>query len=229
MKLAISVVIPVYDGERYLAEAIESVVRQRPAPAEVIVVDDGSTDGSAAVAASFGGAVRYVRQAHAGIGAARNRGVAEARGTHLAWVDADDLWEEGRLEPQLRLLAGPPEVDLVFGGAVSFFSPDLSADERRRLHCPTGVQPAISLGTSLARLDRFRTVGPFSEDLGSGELIDWMLRARESGLREAMLDAIVLRRRIHGANHGIVRRDAASGYLRVAREALERRREGPRS
>jgi glycosyltransferase involved in cell wall biosynthesis len=223
---AVSVVVPVRDGERYLREAIGSVLRQEPAPAEVIVVDDGSRDRSAEVAAACGEPVRVLRQSASGIGAARNRGVAAARGTHLAFVDADDVWEEGRLGPQLRLVAGPPAADLVFGGAEHFFSPELPAEARRRYRLPAGVQPAVLCGTLLARIDRFRAVGPFAEELATGELIEWMLRARAAGLVEAHLDARVLWRRVHGANHGIVRRDAAGDYLRVARAALARRRAG---
>lgn len=224
MSVSLSVVIPVRDGERYLAEAIASVLRQRPAPAEVLVVDDGSTDGSAAVAASFGDVVRCLPQPPRGIAAARNRGVAEARGTHLAFLDADDLWDDDRIAPQLALLEGPPEADLVGGLVEQFLSPDLPPDAAARLRCPPGREPALLPGTVLVRLDRFREVGPFDESLATGEFVEWMLRARAAGLREAMLDRRVLLRRIHGTNHGIVRRDAATDYLRVARAALARRR-----
>src|SRR5436305_1029668 len=88
----ISVIIPVYNGERYLGEAIESVLAQSYHWLEIILVDDGSTDGSATVAKQFSPAVQVVRQPNLGAGAARNRGIALAQGEFLAFLDADDLW-----------------------------------------------------------------------------------------------------------------------------------------
>ena len=116
----VSVVIPVHDGERYLAAAIESVLEQTLPPAEVIVVDDGSTDSSVQVAERYAPqGVRCHSQANAGGGAARNRGVALSEGDFIAFLDADDLWELGKLEQK------PPKTyikvrceDAVFGLAM---------------------------------------------------------------------------------------------------------------
>src|SRR5437667_12630279 len=109
----VSVVIPCYNGERYLAEAIESVLAQRYEPLEIIVVDDGSTDRSAEVARHFGDAVQYVCQPHAGAAAARNRGVGLATGDLIAFLDADDVWTEGRLARQVQVLEADPSVGMV--------------------------------------------------------------------------------------------------------------------
>ena len=87
----VSVVMPCYNGARYLAAALESVVQQTHPVTELIVVDDGSTDESATIADSFGGVVRVVRQENMGESAARNRGIKEAVGSHLLFLDADDL------------------------------------------------------------------------------------------------------------------------------------------
>jgi glycosyltransferase involved in cell wall biosynthesis len=221
---ALSVVIPVRDGERYLGEAIDSVLGQQPPPHEVIVVDDGSVDRSAELAQSYGGVVCCVRQAAAGIGAARNRGVALAGGTHLAFLDADDRWDGERIAGQLALLSARPELELVGGWVEEFWSPDLPAAERARLRPPARLQAATLPGTILVPLARFRAVGPFAEDWVTGEFIDWMVRAREGGLREAMVERRVLWRRLHASNNGRLRRDGRQDYLRVAREALQRRR-----
>src|SRR3954454_6733841 len=97
----VSVVIPAYNAARYLGEAIESVARQSHDRVEIIVVDDASTDDTAAVAASYGTAGRYVPQAHLGDAAARNHGFRESTGRHLAFLDADDLWEPAKLTSQL--------------------------------------------------------------------------------------------------------------------------------
>lgn len=101
----VSVVVPVYNGERYLRETLESIVRQTCRDIEVLVVDDGSTDRSAAVADSFGPPVRVIRQENQGESVARNRGIDVARGTWIAYCDADDLWVPEKLEKQLAAAA----------------------------------------------------------------------------------------------------------------------------
>ncbi|MGH7383811.1 MAG: glycosyltransferase family 2 protein [Candidatus Rokuibacteriota bacterium] len=115
-----SVVIPAYNAERFLEEAVESVLRQAHQRLEVIVVDDGSTDGTAARVRAYGNRVRYVRQANAGVGAARNRGVALATGDYIAFLDHDDVWQPEKLEVQLEIAARNPESGLVACDGVRF-------------------------------------------------------------------------------------------------------------
>ena len=106
----ISVIIPTYNCAHYLGEAIGSVLSQAYPAIEVLVVDDGSADATAQVAADFGGRIRYFRQANGGIGAARNSGLAHARGDFIAYLDADDLYVPGRLARQMDCLARDPVV-----------------------------------------------------------------------------------------------------------------------
>ena len=112
--MSISVVIPCYNVERFVGQAIESALSQSRAPDEIVVVDDGSTDKSAQIAASFGGRVRLIQCAHRGVSAARNVGVSAARGDLIAWLDADDIWEPCKLEVQVPRFADP-SVGLVYG------------------------------------------------------------------------------------------------------------------
>jgi glycosyltransferase involved in cell wall biosynthesis len=98
----VSVIIPAFNAASYLADAITSCLQQTAMPQEIIVVDDGSRDDTASIAAQFGAPVRVVRQRNAGEGAARNRGIAEANGKWLAFLDADDLWLPEKLEKQLQ-------------------------------------------------------------------------------------------------------------------------------
>jgi len=109
----VSVVIPVYNGERYLGEAIDSVLRHSFAGSEIIVVDDGSTDRTADVATAYGSAVRYFRQHQSGSGAARNRGIEVARGSLFAFLDADDVWTPNKLAIQKSAFDADPELELV--------------------------------------------------------------------------------------------------------------------
>lgn len=115
MRASFSVIIPVYNGAATLARAIESVLAQRHRAHEIIIVDDGSSDGSAEVAAGFGSAVRYVRQRNQGVSAARNRGAALASGDWLAFLDADDWYYPCRLEAHARLLERAPDVSFMTG------------------------------------------------------------------------------------------------------------------
>ncbi|MEZ4836451.1 MAG: glycosyltransferase family A protein [Caldilineaceae bacterium] len=110
----VDVIIPVYNGERYLHEAIESVLKQRYHPLQLIVVDDGSEDESAALAARFEG-VHVLHGPHAGIGAALNRGIRHGKGDLIAFLDADDRWLPEKLARQVKCLQAHPGVDMVFG------------------------------------------------------------------------------------------------------------------
>ena len=221
---AVSVVIPVHDGERYLGEAIESVLGQTAPPFETIVVDDGSTDASAAVAERYAPRVRVCSQPNAGIGAARNRGVSLAQGDHVAFLDADDLWEPRKLELQLTAMAAEPGPDIVLGHVRQFVDPSLDAEAAARIACPAGLQPGYLAGAVLARRDAIERVGPFREDLRVGEFVDWMARARDLGLCEAMLPDHVLSRRLHDANQSVTQRARAGDFVRVAKANLDRRR-----
>src|SRR4051795_5122495 len=112
---SIAVVIPVYNGERFLRDAIESVLAQSLPAAEVVVVDDGSSDRSAAVAEGFGPPVRVLRKPHRGVSAARNVGVEHSRSDLIAFLDADDRMKPDRLERQAAALAEAPAPAIALG------------------------------------------------------------------------------------------------------------------
>ena len=100
MKPRVTVVIPCFNAARFLRETLESALNQSHAPIEVLVIDDGSTDQSAAIAASYGPPVRVISQTNQGESVARNRGIEEARGSWIAFLDADDIWLPEKLERQ---------------------------------------------------------------------------------------------------------------------------------
>ena len=129
----VSVVIPTYNRARWLPDSVASVLAQTSSPAEVVVVDDGSTDETPAACRGFGDAVRFVRQGNAGAAAARNRGIREARGGWVAFQDSDDLWNPEKLEVQMAALARYPDA----GWCISGFS---VIDEAGR---PRGQGPAF--------------------------------------------------------------------------------------
>lgn len=219
----VSVIMPAYNAGRYIAEALESVRQQHYPAFEIVVVDDGSSDDTAAIASSVAG-VRCVAISHGGIGAARNAGVQVSTGDLLAFLDADDLWEADKLSRQVQVLADEPAVDMVFGQVLQFLSPELDERQRSRLHCVAEPQPGLLASAMLVRAEAFRRVGGFGTTISLGEFVDWHARATDLGLRERMLPGVVLHRRLHGANTVIQQRDRNSDYLRVVKAALDRRR-----
>ncbi len=100
----VSAIIPVYNGEAFLADAVKSILKQNYQPLEIIIVDDGSTDSTAQVGARFGDAVRYHYQSNAGPPAARNKGLQMARGNVITFLDVDDLWRNDKLQLQISHL-----------------------------------------------------------------------------------------------------------------------------
>jgi glycosyltransferase involved in cell wall biosynthesis len=210
----ISVVIPAYNAALFIAEAIESVFQQEGCHLEVVVVDDGSTDGTAGIAGSFAGVTVVTRQ-NGGSGAARNSGLREVTAPYIAFLDADDVWPTGRMNALIEALSA--DLDAVFGQAAQFGA------ERAE----TAPQPALLPGTMLIRREACERIGEFQEDVKVGEFVDWWARAEEAGVRWTQIPHVVLRRRIHTTNTGIVHADARLDYARVLRAALQRRRQAP--
>jgi glycosyltransferase involved in cell wall biosynthesis len=217
MNELVSVVIPVRDGGRFLAAAIESVLAQDYEPLEVIVVDDGSTDDSFDTATKFGSPVRLVSQAAQGVAAALNHGVQQSSGGLLAFVDADDLWTPGKLNRQAALLAEQPGLDAVFGHAEHFRGDDPTVITIR-------AQPAYSKGTMLIRRAAYDRAGAFSSEWRLGEFVDWYARAVDAGVSSVMLPDVLLLRRVHDNNMGVLHRADHGDYARVLKAVLDRRR-----
>ncbi len=218
----VSVIIPVYNAAPYLAEAVESVWRQDYRPLEIIVVDDGSTDGSRDLAARLPGVQLYTQE-RKGAGSARNAGVKLANGSLLAFLDADDIWMSNKLSVQVEILESRPDVDIVFGHIEQFLSPELSDAQKRTLVCPTESQPAPIPSTLLMRRSAFERSGDFDNSGVYGETLDWYLRAKETGLNIVMHPEVLARRRIHGDNLG-VREPNPKAYLPMLKASLDRRR-----
>jgi glycosyltransferase involved in cell wall biosynthesis len=220
----ISVMIPVYNGEAYLGEAIDSVLAQSYRPIEVIVVDDGSDDASGEVARSHGGTVRYQRQPRAGNGAARNRAVALATGNLFTFLDADDRLVPGALARLTDVLRADPSLEAVYGHVREFLSPDLDADALARLRPPIDRIAGCLPTNMLMRREAFRRVGSFSTGLKVGVTVDWSARAQELGMATTLLDDVLFERRLHASNNGIREQEHRSHYLHVVKAALDRRR-----
>ena len=213
------------DRARYVGDAIESVLGQTWLDRELIVVGNGPTEDTAEVVAGFGDRVRFGRAERQSVGSARNAGVALATGEFLSFLDDDDLWVEDKLSLQVKAFEASPELDAVYGHMEQFASPDLDEAEQARFRRLDGkVVPATVAGTMLIRRAAFDRVGPFDESLRIGVEVDWYARLCEAGLRTAMLDTVVLRRRLHRSNSSVRFPGEQSERLRVLKQALDRRR-----
>lgn len=224
---AVSVVIPAHQAERFVAEAIESVLAQDLPAAEVVVVDDGSTDRTAAIVASFGDPVRLVRHPeNRGEAAARNTGLAAVRGELIAMHDADDRMLPHRLRVQVdHLVAGGPGQGCVIGRTLGF------DPEGRPLPPWAGGSGGDSepFGNSLVLAWRttYDRVGGYDESFVTGTDVDWLIRVKAAGLAVGLLDEVLTERRIHDANLSAVHPDGHRAFTVALRKVLgERRAEG---
>ena len=218
----VSAVMAVRDGEQYLAEALDSILEQSVPPDEVVVVDDGSVDGTSAVLSAYGAALRVIQQAASGQAAAINAAVAAATGTVLAFLDADDTWEPDAQRVRLERLHQPDAPDAVFGSIVQFVSPELGPDAAAAFHFDPGPTPGTLLQAMVIRRAAFDRVGQLDTTLPSAANIDWMSRARVAGLQFAAIDDVVARRRLHRSNMGVTmgprRLKALTDVVRMHRE-----------
>lgn len=212
----VSVIVPVYNGERYLEAALRSVLDQEYRPLELIVVDDGSEDRSAQIATRFP-EVRLIAQPNAGPAAARNRGLEAACGELVSFIDADDLWTPGRLAWQLDLLGQRPDLELV-GGTIRFFADDGSP--------PSEPVRSFVFGSCLYRSQVFTRVGPLDESLRLSEDVDWFNRAKEAGVALHLDDRVALEYRRHAGNVTADKLAVQRSLALALKRSLDRRRRG---
>jgi glycosyltransferase involved in cell wall biosynthesis len=218
-EMSVAVAIPMYNAERFIGEAVASVLAQSCPVGDVVVVDDGSDDASAEVARAAGPRVRVLRQANSGIGVTRSRAVAAARGELIVLLDADDLLTPDSIACRVRALRTDPRLDIAFGHVRHFG--EYVDESPSALDAP---QPAHVLSGMLIRRTAYERVGPFASGLRVAEALDWMLRARERGLREVTVSDLVMWRRVHGANNSIVNRASLGEFPRALKASLDRRR-----
>jgi glycosyltransferase involved in cell wall biosynthesis len=229
----VSVVIPAFNAGRYLGEAIESVLAQTYAAVETIVVDDGSSDGTAAIARSYAG-VELIAQENGGPAAARNRGFAASRGEVVAFHDADDLMTPDKLAVQVGELLASPAIGCVLaeqellieeGAELPFWAegsnvPTVMPAKPEELADEPDVHPM----TMVVRREVFERIGGFDEEMRAAEDFDWMLRAAEDGVEFARLPRVLLKRRVHPASLTQNAAAGRAGHFLALKKRIERHR-----
>ncbi len=187
----VSVIIPTHNREKYISRALESVLGQTFRDYEIIVVDDGSTDSTPDILKSFNGRIKYVCQRKQGSGAARNRGIQEAKGEYIAFLDSDDYWVPEKLEEQVKVLDAHKNVGIVYARM-----PIVNEKGERLGTKPAGVSGRnfkellevwgdIPTSTVLTRRECFDRAGMFDTTLITMQDIDmWLRIARHYDLHE---------------------------------------------
>jgi glycosyltransferase involved in cell wall biosynthesis len=222
----VSVVVPVFNGAAFVAEALRSVLAQTYRPLDVVAVDDGSSDESAAIVASFAH-VRCVRQPNRGVAAARNAGVAATSGPLVAFIDQDDRWTPDKLTRQVTCLEKHPHLGFCLAhqrlvlepgtGRPSWLRPELLAAD------PVGYLP----GTLLVWRETLHRVGLFDEANPIASDSDWFLRAKDAGIAMAVLPEVLLERRIHRANQSAQTVSGSRQLLAAVRRSIRRQHGEP--
>ena len=228
-----SIIIPCYNGERFLAQAIDAALAQTYPHCEIIVVDDGSSDGSAAIMQNYAGRIRIVRQANAGLPAARNAGTHASTGSYLAFLDADDYWQPDFIEKMVQALetsgasiayCGWQNAGLPGGRGEPFVPPDYEQPDKLE-KMVTGVRWPVH--AALTRREVVETLGGFDPQWSTCE--DFAFWIRAATLHRLVRVAEVLafyrhhdgvqmtkRRAVIAHNHWLVQRDFLAQHAEIA-------------
>jgi glycosyltransferase involved in cell wall biosynthesis len=217
----ISVIIPVYNGKQFLSEAVKSILQQKYNPLEIIIVDDGSTDGTIKSQNSFGKQVKHIYQDNKGPAAARNTGLAIAKGEFITFLDSDDVWPPNKLNTQINYLLQNPDLEVIIGHTKNFNS---EITNTNKIFTEKDSFISVQLGSALFRKSAFEKVGTFDEELKFSEDHDWFLRAREKEIKILVLEDITLYHRRHSNNMTEGANQDTYKLTAILKKSLDRRR-----
>lgn len=218
----VSVIIPVYNGENFIREAVENVLSQKYPALEIIIINDGSTDGTEAIITQLPVDVRYLTQTNSGPAAARNKGIRDASGEFITFLDADDLWPENNLNIMVDEMLRNPKMDVIRGYA-QLMEFDKTGGGFKYVGNPKESFPDY-IGAAIYRKSAFGKVGLFDPMLRFGEDADWYIRAREKQLNIKRLEETSLFVRRHGGNMTEGKNMVELNALKVFKKSIERRR-----
>jgi glycosyltransferase involved in cell wall biosynthesis len=215
----ITVIIPCFNGEKFLSEAVRSVIAQNYSQLQILIVDDGSTDKSVEISKSFPEPVRSIQKIHGGLSHTLNHGLREARRGFIGFIDVDDRWPEGRLKWQMKIFDESPEIEIVAGTLRRFLYDSATGKEKE---LPEN-QRAMSIGASLFRSSVFEKVGIFDETIRCSDL-DWFMRAKELNVKMHFDDRLALYYRRHDQNMTNDEQENQVVMMQMLKRSLDRKR-----
>jgi hypothetical protein len=218
----VSVIIPVYNGENFIREAVENVLSQKYPALEIIIINDGSTDGTEARIKQLPVDIRYFTQNNNGPAAARNKGIRDASGEFITFLDADDLWPENNLNIMVDEMLRDPDMEVIRGYA-QLMEINKASGYYDYVGNPKESFPHY-IGAAIYHKSAFEKVGLFDPALRFGEDTDWFLRASEMKLNIKRLEETSLYVRRHERNMTEGKTLLELNALKVFRKSLERRR-----
>ncbi len=198
--LKVSVIICVYNGERFLAEAIQSVRDQDFENIQLVVVNDGSTDKTEDIINSFDNLTLVSHKTNQGHPGAKNSGLAVAEGEFICFLDADDRWSNQKISIQLAFHQENPEILFSFTAETFCFENGAEAPNWTRKQAFQSDHIAYCSGSMMFHKAAFKIVGEFNPSYRNGDATDWIFRAKDHGLYSGEINQVLLYRRIHGNN-----------------------------
>jgi glycosyltransferase involved in cell wall biosynthesis len=219
----VSVVLAVRNGADRLADALESIRAQTRRPAQVLLIDGGSTDDTLAIAARFP-EVEVHPQEGPRLASAYNTGIAHVRCKHVAFLSYDDVWLPHKLERQLELLAATPTAGYAIGHAEFVVEDGDTSPSGFRRELLDEPRPARIMETLLARRETFEQVGPLCPELSPADDTDWFARATDLGVGCVVVPEVVVRKRVHERStiHAAPEL-AVPGLMMAVRDAVRRK------
>jgi glycosyltransferase involved in cell wall biosynthesis len=215
-------VVPVFDGARFLGECLTSLLAQDYPAIEVVVVDDGSSDGSADIAESFAG-VRVIRRPHEGLGPTRNAGLRATTGTLIGFCDADDTWKPEKARLQVDYLQAHPACAVVLCRQDTIVEPGVEPPAWLVPDQIRGDLDGISPTSGLFRREVFERLGGFRTDMLMGADFNLLVRTRTAGFEIALIERPLRVRRIHDDNMTTRHGAAKAAMFQTVREHLRSR------
>lgn len=215
----LSIVIPTYNSEKYIAATIESLFRQNYSPMEIIVVNDGSTDNTLSVLEKFGEKITVITQENKRQAAARNTGLRQAKGNIIGMIDADDVWPDDHVSSLLPFLTRESEYDMARG--MTQFVKEVDG-KFETIDEPIFFEAVV--GACLYKKSAIEKVGLFDETMSHGEDFDWEIRRKESGIKEMRIPKVTLLYRRHESNETNSSEAIKIGQMLALKRKLARQR-----
>ena len=217
-----TLIMAVMNAEKYIGQTLESVFNQTLLPAEIIIVDEFSTDRTVEIIQSFSPNIKVLNNIRPGMSSAMNLAIPLVNNEFIAFLDSDDLWVSTKAEKQVAYLLKNPEIDAVCASAINFKK---EQNEDVEFSASREFAPTRLFTASTFRAGSFEKYGFLDENVGHfGWLYDWWSKASEGGIKVASIEEVLLHRRIHESNSWVSRRaEANQTIVDIARNNIKRR------